>query len=61
MLTAGLRMVNEVFLTSTISNCWDWLSADLTVAAFGTLSSPTMMTRSSHVFVANFAVSSMNL
>lgn len=54
-------MVNEFLVTSMISNCCDWLSADLAVAAFGVLSKPTTITRSSHVFVANFADSSMNL
>lgn len=54
-------MTNEDFVASRISNCADVLSDVRSVADAGILSKPTTTTRSSHVFVAYLAVSSMNL
>jgi hypothetical protein len=61
MLTPGLRIVNAVFEASTMLRSVALLLADRRVALFGTLSSPTMMTRSNHVLEVNDADSSINL
>jgi hypothetical protein len=61
MLTAGFRIVNEVFVTSTMLSSVALFDDDLIVALDGTLSSPTTMTRSNHVLVEYDAESSINL
>lgn len=61
MLTAGLRITKELPFTSTISKTCDCPSDVLKVALVGVLSNPAITTRSSHVLVWKFELSSIDL
>lgn len=61
MLTAGLRITKEPPFTSTISKTCDCPSDVLKVALIGAFSNPAITTRSSHVLVWKFELSSIDL
>lgn len=61
ILTPGFLTTKEPPFTSTISKICDCPSDVLKVALIGVLSNPAITTRSSHVLVWNFELSSIDL